>query len=141
MKAAPLIVFGVASVAAAVAGCANRPPGSSAARAAARAARRPIPTHRVAPRYPAFAQYKGVQGDVKVCFTVDADGSAHGFHVADARFWADGRKPPDRDAEGQLEHEALTTVEQWRFKPRRADGRPVKTPDTCQLIRFREKTG
>lgn len=109
---------------------------------------KPVPIQRVPPTYPPMAEYEAIQGKVLVCFTVEADGTLANLHVEKAEFrprnhpviHGDGnanREALKRAAKQTLKAESVYTVAQWRFKPGLKDGKPVKTPDTCQMIRYK----
>ncbi len=69
-----------------------------------------IPVSRTPPRYPYQAKRRGLEGWVRVSFTVTEDGT-----VADAVV-------EDADPPGVFEKAALAAVYQWKFKPRIVDG-------------------
>lgn len=94
------------------------------------------PTYRRGLMYPPRAQYEGVQADVLLCFTVDPDGSVENIHVTKTQFWTSTGKAPDGVAKREIKSTAIETVRQWRFKPRRANGKAVKGT-ACQTVRFR----
>lgn len=73
-----------------------------------------IPLVRVAPQYPRHAARKGIEGWVKVEFTILEDGSVSDVSVVDAE--------PKRI----FDREAIRAVMRWKFKPKVVDGKPVK---------------
>lgn len=82
---------------------------------------------RFTPQYPPQAAMQGIEGYVKTCFTVAADGSVVGPRVVGAS------SPQARALLGQS---ALQTILRWKFFPRKLDGKAVATPNVCQDIRF-----
>lgn len=105
----------------------------------------PVPVHQVPPDYPPMAQYINVQGKVQVCFTVEADGTLANLHIEKAKFRPDTRpeirggrnqKALRRAAKESLKAEAVYTMTQWKYKPGYRNGKPVSTPNTCQMIEF-----
>lgn len=86
------------------------------------------PMVRIPPQYPPRAEYEGIQGRVRTCFTVEADGSVANPRVVGAS------SPQVRQA---LANAALQTIMQWKFYPQRENGKPVATPNVCQEIHFR----
>ncbi len=66
---------------------------------------------RVAPAYPTVAREKGISGTVMVQALVGSDGGVHDTRVV--------KRIPLLDAAAEA------SVRQWRFKPARANGRPV----------------
>jgi protein TonB len=73
-----------------------------------------VPVSRTPPRYPYNAKRRGIEGWVRVSFTVTEDGT-----VADAVV-------EDADPPGVFEKAALAAVYQWKFKPRIVDGRATR---------------
>ncbi|GEM_PF-750299 len=90
------------------------------------------PMVRIAPLYPPQAAYQGVQGSVYVCFTVEPDGSVSSPYVKRAS------TPQVRRMLGQA---ALKNILQWKFFPRKVNGKPVATRPVCQPIQFRIPRG
>jgi protein TonB len=73
-----------------------------------------VPLTRIAPQYPRKAALKGIEGWVKVEFTVLEDGSVADPVVLDA-------KP------GRIFNRAATkAILRWKFRPKQVDGKPVK---------------
>lgn len=132
--------------------CANQAttenPAQTASPPATKTSAKPTPIHSVPPSYPPTAEYEGVQGNVLVCFTVEADGALANLHVEKTKFWptnepvihgnANANKEALRRAsKDELKAEAVYTLTQWRFKPGYKDGKPIKTPNTCQMVKYR----
>ncbi|MGH8127471.1 MAG: energy transducer TonB [Gammaproteobacteria bacterium] len=85
------------------------------------------PMVRIKPLYPPQAQYQGVQGSVYTCFTVEPDGSVANPHVEHAS---------SPQARQMLANAALQTILQWKFFPKKENGKPVATRGVCQSIQF-----
>jgi protein TonB len=83
-----------------------------------------MPLVRVAPRYPRKAAMKGIEGWVKVEFTILEDGT-----VADA-------KVIDAQPRRIFNREAVRAVLRWKFKPQTVDGKQVRRQAT-QTISFK----
>lgn len=83
-----------------------------------------VPLTRIAPRYPRNAALKGIEGWVKVEFTVLEDGSVADPVVLDA-------KPG-----GIFNRAAIKAILRWKFKPKLVDGKPVKRR-ASQTISFK----
>lgn len=81
----------------------------------------------VKPLYPPDAEYEGIEGTVRTCFTVAPDGS-----VVDPRV-VGASSPQARRVFGPY---ALRTVMQWKYFPRKVDGAGVATPNVCGTIQF-----
>lgn len=84
------------------------------------------PMYRTRPMYPPRAQYEGVQGTVTTCFTVEPDGSVSNPHVEHAS---------SPQARQMLANAALQTILQWKFFPKKNNGKPVAAR-ACQDIVF-----
>ena len=82
-----------------------------------------IPIVRINPRYPRQALLNGIEGWVKVEFTILADGTVTDPVVLEA----EPRRMFDRNA--------LRAILKWKFKPRIIDGKPVERRAT-QTIEF-----
>ena len=82
-----------------------------------------IPLVRIRPMYPRDAAMKGIEGWVKVEFTITAIGT-----VKDPRVIAS-------DPPRIFNREALRAILKWKFKPRVVDGVAVDRPAT-QIIGF-----
>lgn len=85
------------------------------------------PMVRIKPLYPPRAQYEGVEGTITTCFTVEPDGSVASPHVTHAS---------SPQARQMLAQAALQTILQWKFFPKKQDGKPVATKGVCQDIQF-----
>jgi protein TonB len=83
-----------------------------------------MPLVRVAPRYPRKAAMKGIEGWVKVEFTILEDGTVSDAKVVDAQ--------PRRI----FNREAVRAVLRWKFKPQTVDGKQVRRQAT-QTISFK----
>lgn len=97
---------------------------------------KPIPKSE-APHYPKPALGEGAEGNITLCFTVNPDGSPSNVHVARKRIWTTSGKRPSDASKQALEKTAIDILNDWVFKPRHVDGKPVKTPAVCQVIGFR----
>lgn len=131
--------------------CANRPNTKPPAHAVAPPAPgtnlEPVPLHRVPPFYPAIAQLQGIEGNVRVCFTVEADGALANLHITKIKFWRTKPTIPGgaydpafaRASQEALKAEAVYTITHWKYNPSHENGKPVKTPETCQMLKYRLK--
>jgi len=79
------------------------------------------------PIYPPTAARRGVEGWVKLQFTVGVDGQVQDAVVVEAQ------------PSNLFDRAALQAVRQWRFKPRRINGQAVVTP-VVQTLSFRLDT-
>lgn len=79
---------------------------------------------RVEPQIPRRAAIQGIEGWVRVRFTIRTDGSVTNARVVESR--------PGR----VFNRSALQAIERWRFRPRIVDGRPVERQAT-QEFEFR----
>ena len=86
---------------------------------------------RVAPIYPPQAFFHSIQGVVKICFTVNRNGNVEDARVVHAAFQPKG----DTNAEYYLKRAALDAMSQWKFFPRKINGKPVSSR-ICQKLRF-----
>lgn len=73
---------------------------------------------RIEPQIPRRAAIQGIEGFVRVRFTIRADGSVTNARVVESR--------PGR----VFDRAALKAIERWRFRPRMVDGRPVERQAT-----------
>ena len=73
-----------------------------------------IPLQRIQPQYPRQAARDGIEGYVKIEFTVNADGTVRGTKVLDS-------KP-----RGVFDAAATSAALKWKFKPKVVDGKPVE---------------
>jgi hypothetical protein len=96
-----------------------------------------VPTNQPGAVYPPGALPYQAEGNVTVCYTVEANGSVADVSVKDARFWTMNGQQPAPQAEQTLKDAAINTVKQWQYMPRSFDGQPLDTPGNCQTIRFR----
>jgi protein TonB len=83
-----------------------------------------MPVSRPPPRYPYQAKRRGIEGWVRVSFTVTGNGSVEDVVVEEA-------EPP-----GVFERAARTAVSGWKFQPRVVDGKPT-AGRAEQLVEFR----
>lgn len=74
----------------------------------------PMPVAAIPPQYPREALTQGLEGWVRVEFTIEPDGSVSNARVVDAH--------PRR---GVFDREALRAIQRWRFRPKVQDGEPV----------------
>lgn len=82
-----------------------------------------VPIVRIEPQWPREALMQGIEGWVKVEFTIREDGSVTDPQVVES----EPRRLFDRSA--------LRAITRWRFRPRIVDGRPVERRAT-QVIEF-----
>lgn len=85
------------------------------------------PIFRIKPIYPAQARQENITGTVTTCFTVNPDGSVSNPSVEQAS------SPQVRRILGQA---ALRTIVQWKFLPKKENGKPVATNNVCQQLKF-----
>lgn len=79
---------------------------------------------RTPPRYPYQAKRRGIEGWVRVSFTVTEDGNVEDVIVEEA------------DPPGMFEQAAVAAVSKWKFKPPVVDGRPT-AGRAEQLVEFK----
>jgi protein TonB len=72
-----------------------------------------IPLVRISPQYPRSAAMDGIEGWVKIEFTVNPDGTVRNVKVV-------GSSPV-----GVFEQAAVTAAMKWKFKPKTVDGKAV----------------
>ena len=82
-----------------------------------------VPIFRVNPQHPFRATQQGIEGWVRVEFTITTLGTVKDAKVIES-------KPAYL-----FDHAAIRAVKRWRFKPRIVDGRPVER-EVIQLIDF-----
>lgn len=82
-----------------------------------------VPIVRVEPQWPREALLQGIEGWVRVEFTIMPDGSVANPQVIESE--------PRR----MFDRQALRAIQRWRFRPRIVDGRPVERRAT-QTIEF-----
>ena len=83
-----------------------------------------IPLVRINPQYPRNELLAGVEGGVKVRFTVEPDGSVSSPKVVES-------KPPR-----VFDSSALRAIKKWKFKPKVVNGIAV-SQDGTQIIEFK----
>lgn len=88
----------------------------------------PLLKFAIKPLYPPDAEYRGVEGSLRTCFTVAADGS-----VVDPRI-AGASSPEARRVFGPY---AVRTILQWKYFPRQVNGVAVATPNVCATVQFK----
>jgi protein TonB len=86
--------------------------------------REAIPIVRVPPEYPARERAKGVEGWVKVQFSITAIGTVRDAIVVDA------------EPKGSFEDAALKAISRWRYNPKVEGGVPVERVGLQTVIRF-----
>lgn len=84
------------------------------------------PLMRITPGYPPDAEYQGVEGDIKVCFTVNPDGTVTNAYVKSAT---------NPQARQMLAQAALRSVQQAKFFPQKVNGNPIAAP-ACYTVVF-----
>ncbi len=157
MKRQPLIACGAIASALALGACAMQPNTQSAAQSNTQSAAsgstppasqtnaEPVPLKRVPPIYPAIAQLEGIEGNVNVCFTVETDGALADLRIAKVDFQRTQPTIPgstynriyDRATQEALKAEAVYTMTHWKYNPAHNNGKPVKSPGTCQVIEYK----
>lgn len=85
----------------------------------------PIPVATIPPQYPREALMQGIEGWVRIEFTIMPDGSVADARVVDAE--------PRR---GIFDREALRAISRWRFRPEVRDGQAVEAPGRRVTIDF-----
>lgn len=83
-----------------------------------------VALNRSKPNYPRRAAQAGIEGWVKLSFTVAADGQVKDIKILDAN--------PSR----LFDEEAMRAIRQWTFKPRKLDGKPVEGT-AVQTVEFK----
>lgn len=83
----------------------------------------PRPRTRQAPRYPARARARGIEGEVTLALLVGEDGAIRDVQVLSA------------EPSGVFEEAAREALRAWRFEPARYQGRPVAVR-VEQTLRF-----
>lgn len=93
---------------------APQPPAASPAISNALAVDQPlIPLVRIEPRYPSRAAMNGIEGWVKVRYTINIDGTVSDAQIIDAK--------PKRI----FNRAALRAIKKWRFRPSQVNGQAV----------------
>ena len=82
------------------------------------------PLVRIPPRYPRSASRRGIEGVVKVAFTITKDGRVANQRVLTAN-------PP-----GVFDKAAIKAIKKWKFNPKIVDGETVEQT-AAQEITFR----
>jgi protein TonB len=83
-----------------------------------------IPYVRIEPTYPRAALARGIEGWVRVQFSVTASGAVTDVQIIEA------------DPPRLFDKAALDAVRQWRYRPKIVDGRPEERVGLQTLIRF-----
>jgi len=86
--------------------------------------RAPLPRVRVEPQYPPQAARKGLEGWVKVQFTISTAGSVRDAVVVES-------------SDSVFERAAINAVNKWKYQPQMKAGKPVETSDIRVVVRFR----
>ena len=94
------------------------------------APRRPAPTpaailSHVAPRYPATARERGIEGVVTLRVVVEADGTRSDITIVKS------------SGSAMLDRAAVAAVQEWEFRPATVQGKPVRSTLDLPPIRFR----
>lgn len=80
----------------------------------------PVPLKTPPPKYPESLKREGVSGVVAVVIVIDEKGSIIGSSIA-------------KSSNSEFEKPALDAVKNWKFKPAKKDGTPVKVRVTIPL--------
>jgi protein TonB len=83
-----------------------------------------IPRVRIPPAYPARAEIRGIEGWVRVQFTITETGSVKDAHVVAA------------DPARVFDDAALSAIARWRYNPRVVNGEPVERVGMQTMIEF-----
>ncbi|HID44474.1 MAG TPA: energy transducer TonB [Chromatiaceae bacterium] len=83
-----------------------------------------VPLVRIEPRYPSRAAMEGIEGWVKVGFTINPDGTVSNVRVIDAN--------PRRI----FNRAATRAIKKWRFRPKKINGKAV-TQQGIQTLNFK----
>jgi protein TonB len=86
--------------------------------------RAPLPLVRVEPQYPPQAARRGLEGWVKVRFTISTSGSVEGAVVV-------------QSSDAVFERAAIAAVNKWKYQPQLQSGKPVAAPGVQVVLRFR----
>lgn len=84
-----------------------------------------IPLMITEPRWPRKALMEGIEGKVRLCFTIQPDGKATEVRVVDSN--------PKR----LFDRSAQRAVYKWKFKPQVIDGVAVEQKDMCYTMEFK----
>ena len=88
----------------------------------------PTPIVRIEPKYPIEAARNGIEGWVKLSFTVNEVGSVEDIEILAS------------EPEGVFEREAQRALAKWKYKPQIVDGKPVKQPGLTVVLVFKIET-
>lgn len=88
-----------------------------------------IPLMITEPRWPRKALMEGIEGYVRLCFTIQPDGKATEVRVKDSN----PRRLFDRTAQ--------RAVYKWKFKPQVVDGVAVEQKNMCYTMEFKLEEG
>lgn len=86
--------------------------------------RGPLPLVRVEPQYPPQAARKGLEGWVRVQFTISTAGSIRDAVVV-------------KSSDSVFERAAINAVSKWKYQPQMQEGKPVETSGVQVVVRFR----
>jgi protein TonB len=89
--------------------------------------RAPLPLVRVEPQYPPQAARRGLEGWVKVRFTISTAGSIKDAVVV-------------QSSDPVFERAALAAVNKWKYQPQMEAGKPVEAAGIQVVLRFRMET-
>ena len=84
-----------------------------------------VPLARVSPVYPPNAERSGIEGWVKVAFTIAEDGGVVDLRVVDA------------DPGGVFDRAALRAISGWRYQPQFVDGQAIRRGGVEVTFEFR----
>ena len=80
---------------------------------------------RISPKYPVHAARDGIQGWVKLKFSIDVSGAVKDIEVIDAQ--------PKRT----FDREARKALKKWKYKPQIVDGKPVEKTGLEVVLDFK----
>ncbi|MFC3606569.1 energy transducer TonB [Stutzerimonas tarimensis] len=83
-----------------------------------------VPLNDVRPQYPVRAQQRGIEGHIKLAFTITPEGRVENIRVIEA-------SPPNT-----FDREARRAAARWRFAPRTENGQPVAR-EAVKTLQFR----
>ncbi|WP_052154930.1 energy transducer TonB [Aliiglaciecola lipolytica] len=86
------------------------------------------PMIRISPKYPVHAARDGIQGWVKLKFSIDVSGAVKDIEVIDAQ--------PKRT----FDREARKALKKWKYKPQIVDGKPVEKTGLEVVLDFKLDT-
>ncbi len=87
-----------------------------------------VPLNQVIPEYPRHALQRGIEGHVKLLFTITRDGRVENIRIAEAR------------PRNVFEREARRAAARWRFAPRTENGLAVER-EAVKTLYFRLQSG